>query len=147
LTICKFAKFTEERKMVEMEQSPAESVSVSLSTEERYFLQRGISEWQGSARCSDELAVAMGFIDVLDLRASGETIARQLESGGMLSRLDWSRCLLSSEIVFASVSMGSALEWPVVSGLSDEETLQILRSIQEKLIEVCVPIGHMVYGL
>jgi len=51
-----------------------------------------------------------------------------------MSRLDWFRTLASTEIMFASDLFGAGVEWSIVTGLSDSESLMILRSVQRKLI-------------
>jgi hypothetical protein len=46
---------------------------------------------------------------------------------------DWRRVLLSVEIVFASDVVGSGLDWRITSGISDEESVGLLRGLQRKL--------------
>jgi hypothetical protein len=124
-----------------------EIVAIDLTRDESYLLVRGVTEWSGSARCSDELAIALGFKDVADLRLEGERIGTILESSKKMSRWDWTRALFSAEIVFVSSVMGSGLEWETVFGESDSDSLRLLRGIQSKLSAIRVPIGHMVYSL
>lgn len=50
-----------------------------------------------------------------------------------MSQVDWVRTLLATEIVFASDVVGSGLDWPITSGLPDEETMHLLRSVQRKI--------------
>jgi hypothetical protein len=47
-----------------------------------------------------------------------------------LTQVDWARVLLATEIVFVSDLMGSGVEWPTTTGLSDESTI---RTIQRNL--------------
>lgn len=119
---------------------------VVLDSHERYLLLRGISEWSGSASCSEEMAVALGFSSVADLQREGERIAALLESELPLSSWDWTRALLSTELVFSSVVMGSGSEWQTVFGLDDVDTLRLLRSVQRKLRHLLVKVGHIVYS-
>ena len=50
-------------------------------------------------------------------------------------REDWRRTLLATEIVFVSDIVGASADWPVTTGLSDRETLTVLRTIRKKIRE------------
>lgn len=119
---------------------PAELVDVALTDDERFLLTRGLVEWGGPARCSDAMAVAMGFADVQDLLRQGDRIVEQLDARLPLSRRDWLRTLLATEIVFVSDAIGSGVEWSVTTGLDDVRSLQILRSVQGRLVGVIAAI-------
>jgi len=109
-------------------------VDPTLSLEERALLARGIAEWGGSARCTQALAVAMGFASVADLlEGEGQRIWRAIAAHHPLSRADWRRALFATEIVFASDVAGSGVDWPTVSGLDDTRTIVVLRELQRKL--------------
>lgn len=112
---------------------PARLVHFGLDERERSFLARGVVEWGGPARCTDELAVAMGFEDVRDLFVTGGRIHDDLRAGRPLSRTDWTRALAATEIVFASDVFGSPVDWPYTSGFDDATSLAILRSLQRKI--------------
>lgn len=77
-------------------------LSPDLDDRERRLLRWGIIEWGGPARCTEEMAVAMGFRDVQDLFDSTGRLADSIDSGGPLTAIDWLRVLLATEIVFAS---------------------------------------------
>jgi hypothetical protein len=124
---------------------PDEVVGVELTGEERFMLDRGLVEWGGPARCTDAMAVAMGFADVQDLFAQADRIVGELDAARLLSRWDWSRTLLATEIVFASNVMGSGADWTDTTGLDDARSIQVLRSLQRKLAGIVVPIGPRVY--
>jgi hypothetical protein len=79
------------------------------------------------------MAVAMGFQSVQDLFDSKDRLVYSIESGTALTAADWLRVLLATEIVFASNTVGSGLDWSITSGFSDEESLILLRSVQRKL--------------
>ena len=112
----------------------AEKTQIALTKEERYVLDRGLVEWGGPARCSEELAVAMGFADVNDLlRGDGARILQDLRHQRPLSSLDWTRALLATEIVFASVVMGSGNDWSTTTGIRDGEAIALLRALQSKI--------------
>ena len=117
-------------------------LSPDLDDRERRLLRWGIIEWGGPARCTEEMAVAMGFRDVQDLFDSTGRLADSIDSGGPLTAIDWLRVLLATEIVFASNTIGSGLDWSSTSGMSDEESLASLRSVQRKLSGVAMLVGR-----
>ena len=108
-------------------------LSIALTAEERRLLRHGLGEWGGPARCTDELALAMGFADVKDLFAQSDRLVNSLESQSPLSAPDWRRVLAATEIVFASDVFGSGVDWPTTTGLLDDETIKLLRSVQRKV--------------
>ncbi|MEV4418273.1 hypothetical protein [Catellatospora sp. NPDC049609] len=110
-----------------------DKVLIELTDAERHVLIRGFAEWGGPARCTDALAVAMGFRGVEDLHVEGRRMSESIRSGHPLSRKDWRCALIATEVVFASDIFGSGVEWSTTTGLSDEETIKILRSLQRKL--------------
>jgi hypothetical protein len=79
------------------------------------------------------MAVAIGFTSVRDLFNSAERLIEAITSGSPLSATDWLRVLLATEIVFASNAIGSGLDWSVTTGMSDEESIAVLRRVQRKL--------------
>jgi len=109
-------------------------VDVDLDEEERHLLRCGIGEWLGPARCTDEMAVAIGFESVADLIAQADGLIEAVLSGGATSRRDWRRILLATEIVFASDVVGSGVDWTSTTGLSDAESIAVLRRVQRKVI-------------
>lgn len=111
-----------------------ELIEVALEPEELSFLRRGLNEWGGPARCTEEMAMAMGFLGTEQF--SEEVYARllpALDARQPLSRVDWLRVLLATEIVFVSDVLGSGVEWHITTGLSDIDTLALLRGVQRKL--------------
>ncbi|WP_433577106.1 hypothetical protein [Nocardia brasiliensis] len=108
-------------------------VAVELSDIERKVLVDGVGRWGGPAYCSDALAVAMGFRDVGDVREQGRRLESALIEGEPLSATDWRKVLVSTEIFFASEVLGCGRDWSIVMGISDEETLTILRGLQRKI--------------
>jgi hypothetical protein len=119
----------------------AEFLSPQLDANERRMLRWGVIEWGGPAHCTEEIAVAMGFESVRDLFDSTGRLADALETGSPLAAVDWLRVLLATEIVFASNTIGSGLDWEDTSGMSDQESLATLRSLQRKLSGVGRLIG------
>lgn len=110
-----------------------DSFSVDLTDVERRLLRWGVIEWGGPARCTQEMAVAMGFANVRDIFDSTDRLVAAIDQREALSGADWLRVLLLTEIVFVSEAIGSGLDWSITSGLSDEESLAALRSVQRKL--------------
>jgi hypothetical protein len=99
------------------------------------------SEWGGPAACTDAMARAMGFGSVRDLFDESERLLAALRTRRPLSRWDWTRTLLATEIVFASDVVGSGVEWTITTGLDDVRTLQALRELQRKLVKARTPVG------
>ncbi len=110
-----------------------EVISVELDESERRVLAAGLDEWGGPARPTEELAIALGFEGLDDFDRERPRLKESIESNWPLSRLDWARVLLATEIVFASDVVGSGHDWVFTVGLSDDETLRFLRTIQRKL--------------
>ena len=110
-----------------------EKIGLDLDASERVLLQCGLCEWGGPAMCTEELAIAMGFRSVGDLYEDGRRIAQAVMADEELSRLDWLRALLATEIVFISNTVGSGLDWRHTTGISDEQSFVTLRAIQGKL--------------
>lgn len=120
---------------------PGEEIAVDLTTDERLVLIHGLIEWSGPASCTDALAVAMGFDSVDDFLAESDRLVAALEANRPLTRWDWTRTLLATEIAFASDVVGSGAEWFITTGLDDSRTLEVLRLLQHKLVSVTVRIG------
>jgi hypothetical protein len=104
-----------------------------LTDEERYVLSRGLAEWGGPAHCTDALAAAMDFDNAAALLVEARRLRPLIRSGQPLSRRDWRRALIATEIVFASDVFGSGGDWSTTTGFSDEDTIRILRSLQRKI--------------
>jgi hypothetical protein len=120
---------------------PNEMIDFDLTDDERFLLDRGLAEWGGPAYCTDALAVAMGFDSVADLTLQSDRLRQSLRAREPMSRWDWTRVQLATEIVFASDIVGSGVEWHTTTGLDDMRTLDRLRTLQRKLVTGHVPIG------
>ena len=108
---------------------------VQLTEDERELLTRGVVQWSGGpTRLTNELAVALGFADVSDFDAETWRLAEALGEKADLSSRDAVRALVATEIAFASDVFGAGVDWQTVTGLSDEETISILRRLQRKLV-------------
>lgn len=116
-----------------VEVDPNELLCPDLDEIERKILRWGLIDWGGPARCTDEMAIAMGFRSVQDLFDTTPRLIGAVVSGQPLCAVDWLRVLLATEIVFVSNCIGSGLDWSITSGYSDEETLAAIRRVQHKL--------------
>jgi hypothetical protein len=87
---------------------------------------------------TDEVAKASGFESAAAFYTDVERIRGEVEHGD-LSPTDARRALLATEIVFGSDVIGAGVEWEIVTGMSDGETLRRLRGLQRKLIEFYAP--------
>jgi hypothetical protein len=83
----------------------------------------------------------MGFDSVADLAVQQRRLLRQLNAGVPMSRWDWTRTLLATEIVFVSDVVGSGVEWPTTTGLDDTRSLEVLRGLPRKLVSGTIVIG------
>ena len=102
------------------------------------MLDRGLVEWGGPARCTEQMAVALGFDSVADLLEEGYRIADDISNERPLTRRDWTRALLATGVVFASSVLGSGYEWETTTDLDDATTLATLREIQSRLAGVII---------
>jgi hypothetical protein len=108
-------------------------MALDLDEDERYVMRCGLVEWGGPARCTEEMARAMGFESISNLFSERHRLIPMIERGDPLSVNDWLKVLVATEVVFASNVVGSGLDWPITTGVSDAETIGHLRSIQQKL--------------
>jgi len=113
---------------------PAQLIQFRLTDEERAVLRAGLYEWGGPAHCTEELARAMGFQGIRDLFDERKRIAVAIVEGQPLSRTDWTRALLATEIVFMSNVIGAGLDWSIATGFSDTRTLEVIRGLQRKIV-------------
>jgi hypothetical protein len=112
---------------------PGREVQISLADDERFLLSRGLIEWGGPARCTQEMAVAMGFESVDDLFVQSDRLIEALEARHALSRTDWTRVLLATEVVFASNILGAGRDWAIATGIDDVKAVELLRQLQSKI--------------
>lgn len=110
-----------------------------LTVDEVSWLRRALLEWGGPARCSDELAIGMGFESLQDLIHQCVRLRTELGNDLPIAVVDWARVLLAAEIVFVSDLAGSGCEWSTTTGFSNESSIRILRAIQLKLAGVVRP--------
>jgi hypothetical protein len=82
----------------------------------------------------------MGFWGLDEFHTERKRIEKAIAQGEPVSRFDWARALLATEIVFISNRFGSGHDWVHTTRFSDEETLQVLRPLQLKLSPVVGPL-------
>jgi hypothetical protein len=116
----------------------SEIVEVELTDPEWFMLNRGLAEWGGPARCTDAMANAMGFGDVERMFVEMDWLYKITKQHRPMSRWDWARTLLATEIVFASSVIGSGGDWLATTGLDEVESFTTLRSLQRKLMRIIV---------
>lgn len=78
------------------------------------------------------LRFCMGFSSGDRLPVEARTLRDRIDAGEALQPDDARRVLLAVEIVFASDVVGSSQDWRHTTGLSDEESIGLLRGIQRK---------------
>lgn len=110
-----------------------ELIHVELDKDERDLLSAGLLQWGGPARPTEQLAIAMGFAGLDAFRVDRGRLRTAIDNGEPLSRQDWQRVLLATEVVFASDVYGAGLDWWSVTSISDVDTISRLRGLQRKL--------------
>jgi hypothetical protein len=113
---------------------PDEVVDLPLADDERRLLIEGLRQWGGPAYPTDEVARFIGVADVKTLFSGGNRICELLREGSALTKLDWQRALVATEVLWASQFYGAPGDWEAVSAWSDEQTLRTLRQLQQHFI-------------
>jgi hypothetical protein len=113
---------------------PDEIVALDLPDVQRELMMKGLMEWAGPARPTDTLARAMGYADPDKLIEGCYRLRTALGEKQEMSKRNWARGLVATEIVFASRYYGAAGEWALTTGWSDEFTLRVLRNLQRSLL-------------
>ena len=95
---------------------------------------QGLHQWGGPTRPTDAVAQVIGFADVETMQSDARRIRRALRDESPLSKRDWQRALVATEIVLASSFYGAAGDWEIVAaGWDDQRTLGTLRRLQRRL--------------
>ena len=114
-------------------------VAIDLPDEQRELMIHGLWEWGGPSRATDTVARAMGFTSVEALYRDGARLRSALGERQPMSKRDWARALVATEIVFASSYYGAGTDWAIVTGWSDERTVSVLRDLQRTLAGLRAP--------
>ena len=112
-------------------------VDLGLTQDEWRFIIDGLAQWGGPARPRHEPAVLAGFANAEEMDSGAERFLRALESEEPLSRRDWRRVVVLTELIFGSDTFGVGVEWETVTGRDEVADLRLLREVQRKLVAVC----------
>jgi hypothetical protein len=126
-------------RMTPERQADSGVVTVDFTEGERKLLTQGLLQWGGPAAPTDSLAVAMGFADVRDLLKESKRIGNAIGLGTPVTAPDLRRALVATEIAFSSDVFGAGVEWETVTGLTDQATISLLRTLQRRLVAVGRP--------
>ena len=106
----------------------AELLDIKLEELEWEILRAGLREWGGPARCTEEIAVAMGFSGLDGFWMERDRLSKALAAKEALSRIDWARVSIATELVFISDLVGSGSDWQYTVGVDDTSTIEIGRA-------------------
>jgi hypothetical protein len=116
---------------------PLRPVDLGLSRDELSFITDGLGQWGGPAQPQSQSAAIAGFEDVDDMGRATERLRRSLRTGEPLTRRDWRRVVVLTELIFGSDTFGAGVEWETVTGRDEIADLALLREVQRKLVAVC----------
>src|SRR5207244_252306 len=106
----------------------------------------GLGEWFGPARHTEAFAIAMRFRDDDDFVRHAARLFEALGHHHPLTAIDWTRIVLATELAFASDVVGSGLDWQTTTGISDEDAVRLLRSVQRKVVRMTSTVVHETLG-
>jgi hypothetical protein len=112
-------------------------IDVGLTEDERRFIIAGLRQWGGPARARDESAALSGFATADEMHAGSVRLRRAIEGLQDLSRRNWQRVLVLTELIFGSDAFGAGVEWETVTGRDEVADLRLLREVQRKLAGIC----------
>jgi hypothetical protein len=112
-------------------------VDVGLNRDEVELMVEGFGQWYGPARPEPESAQLVGFESADEMADGVSRLRAALRGGAALSRRDWKRALIATELIFGSDAFGAGVEWEIVTGRDDRRDLRLLREVQRKLVGVC----------
>ena len=75
----------------------------------------------------------MGFSGAKEMSREAWELWERIERNDQLSPEEWRKVLLAVEVVFASDVVGSGVDWPTTTGISDADSIAALRGLQRKL--------------
>ncbi|GAA2590883.1 hypothetical protein GCM10010435_81980 [Winogradskya consettensis] len=111
-----------------------------LTRAERELLRAGVTEWERSEGDRDETARLLGYGDRPEMQSDVVRLAGLPASDRPVSRRDFRRLLLATELAFASETLGWARDWEADTGYTDHDTVTVLRGLQER-------VAGIVYGV
>lgn len=110
----------------------SDEIALDLTADEWDVLASGLREWGGPATLTEPWARAMGFDGVEHFWRKVDRLEQAIDDHRPLAADDWLRVIQATELAFISDAVGSGIEWSITTGLTDEETVSLLRSIQRK---------------
>lgn len=108
-------------------------VALELSDDEVLMLNAGLTDWFGPGHATDAVPRLFGYADGVAMDTDHWRIAQAIRAGGALSIRDWTRALLSAEIIFVSEVIGDGSDWDAIYGGPDEDWMRVLRGLQQKI--------------
>jgi hypothetical protein len=107
--------------------------AIELTGDEQHLLVWGLQVWHGASHPSLAMRHALGFEDYADIFPWTSEKVRKIGPLVEFTRADWTQLMLLVELGFASDNMGAGLKWIAISGIPDDQTIRLLRSVQRKL--------------
>lgn len=107
---------------------------MELSDDEWNLLFQGVLQLGGPTALDDTISRAIGYRDTSELLDHWSRLLAEVKERRPLSRRDWRRAQLATEISFVSGYYGAASDWEICSMLDDATSIRLLRQIQRKLI-------------
>lgn len=115
------------------------AIAMSLTDDEWEVLAQGLGQWGGAATLTDEWALALGFASRRHFEDQVTRLEEALNGREALTAQDWLRVIQATELVFINDVVGAGVEWSLVTRFTDENTVGLLRSIQEKWMSATYP--------
>jgi hypothetical protein len=128
-----------QRRIRWKELRPDDLVAPDLTSDERELLWQGLHQWGGPTRPTDAVARVIGFENVDAMHGEGQRIREAIRAGDPLSRHDWRRALVATEIAVASEYYGAGSDWEIVTAFDDGRSLSLLRGVQRRLAGLRAP--------
>ena len=113
----------------------ADTTALDLTEDEWHVLLAGLGQWGGPTDLTDSWALALGFNSKQHFGNEVPRLERLLERRQPLQAQDWLRVIHATELVFINDMVGAGVEWSITTGFTDEDTVALLRSIQEKWMD------------
>lgn len=104
-----------------------------LTPAEREVLVSGLRQWGGPIWL-DGAAKRIGYQTPTELHDRAAELARRLVHDDGVRLDDLVEALWLVEVAFISDRYGAGVEWETVTGFTDTETIEVLRSLQRKLV-------------
>ena len=110
----------------------SELVAVELTDDERDFIQQTLEQWALSAASKPFPFQVLGLSTWEEFGNLTGRLEHAVTDGEPMTDLDWARVLFLTEITWASMLIGSGLDFAIVTRFSDSEAVSLLRGLQRK---------------